>query len=749
MSQFTHLQTNSRPIQELLDRLKVPGEAFEDKVVLITGGARGLGQQLVLGFGYLRAHVYFVDKRAKEGHELEKICEKLGYKAKFLNIDITKQDLILAKVQEILQLHGRVDFLINNAVHFVTKDVLSFSMEEWEYSHQTNVVAPLLLNKTLLPGMLERNSGQIVHLIAVEGMAHAACMSSSKASFRSLMISMAAEIPENSDVCIMGYAPGLVDTPLVFENFPVYCEKLGYDFTDYVLNITNNPGYPGLIPAADSAASLICNMALGKENHGFVCTPYLHLHKGGIIDIKEELKKQVHQKRDNIEQTNEYIIEIDKYQKDIEKKIELRTEELQKEKERTRGLLDHQREYTARLENLKEQLENQNRELMDAKEKAEKASVAKANFLSTMSHEIRTPLNAVIGLVNILLDDDPREDQIENLNTLKFSGDNLLGIINDILDFSKIENNKIDLETVEFSLFELLKGLEHSHGYVAREKGIELHVQHEGSIPDIIIGDPTRLSQILNNLLGNALKFTNAGHVKLSVCASEIDEQRAQLTFAVSDTGIGISPDQLESIFDSFSQESTSITRRFGGTGLGLTITRSLTEIMGGRIEVESVKDEGSEFKVIIGFEIPENAIDKDDIVRRYSSRSLDGLKVLLVEDNPINVLVARQFLEAWKIETDIAENGAEALSCLKSKDYHLILMDLQMPIMDGYEATRLIRDEDWDKSELPIIALSASAMSETRKHAFEQGFTDFVTKPFTPNELFNKIKKHTSHFVL
>jgi len=383
--------------------------------------------------------------------------------------------------------------------------------------------------------------------------------------------------------------------------------------------------------------------------------------------------------------------------------------------------------------------------MRDAKEKAEEATLAKSQFLSTMSHEIRTPMNAVLGLTNILLDESPRDDQVENLKLLKFSGDNLLTIINDILDFSKIEAGKLVLESVDFNLFDLVINTKNILEKKATEKGIKLYVNYPKEMPKVLQGDPVRVNQILTNLIGNAIKFTHEGFIEITIDASK-SWDAYQVRFAVKDTGIGIESNKLDYIFQSFSQASSTNTRKYGGTGLGLAITKRLVEMMGGDITVESVHGHGSTFR----FNIFLNESDRAEPLKKIEPKpyaSTAGhhgslnVKILLAEDNRINQIVANKFLKKWGIEVCFANNGREAVEMIQSKDYQLVLMDLQMPDVDGYTATKMIRGiPDPYFANIPIIALTASAMIEIREKAIGYGMNDYITKPFDPDELRSKI---------
>lgn len=385
--------------------------------------------------------------------------------------------------------------------------------------------------------------------------------------------------------------------------------------------------------------------------------------------------------------------------------------------------------------------------LIAERAKAEEAARLKQQFMSTMSHEIRTPLNEVIGITNLLLQANPREDQMEFIKTLRFSGNHLLTLVNDVLDFNKMESGMIIFEKTQFNLHSFIGELKRSYSFRTEEKGLDFRVNISEQVPGEIIGDSIRLNQVLSNLLSNAVKFTARGYIELSVRRLNNNNKTVELEFTVGDSGIGIPPEKHELIFESYTQAADDTTRRFGGTGLGLSIVKRLIELQGGKVWVESKPDEGAKFFFTLNFIMAADQSPMDRINENNTEELFDeliGKRILLAEDNKINFFVANKFLTKWGAVVTHAENGEIALELISKNEYDLVLMDLHMPVMDGIEATRLIRESKReDIRTMPVVALTAAIMSEHQDKIEGLHINDYILKPFKPNELYNKIQRH------
>ncbi len=375
-------------------------------------------------------------------------------------------------------------------------------------------------------------------------------------------------------------------------------------------------------------------------------------------------------------------------------------------------------------------------DIHNQREVAEEASNAKSRFLSTMSHEIRTPLNAIIGLSHILNESNPKPEQKENLEALTHSGNLLLSLLNNVLDFSKLEVHEMKLEPVPTNLKEAMQQVQKIHEANAERKRISLGLYIPENLPQVWL-DIIRFNQVVNNLVSNAIKFTHKGEVNIKMKVLSQDDRHMELLTEVIDTGIGIAEDHQDQVFDVFTQASTDTTRLYGGTGLGLPIVQKIVEVMGSKIHLESEPGKGSRFYFTLNLE---KAIEQEvEEAKERTVYNLEGKYVLLVEDNEINIMVARQILERAKLKVDVARNGQEAVDQVQQNTFDLVLMDIQMPVMDGYQASRAIRGFN---EKLPILALSASAYIEVKDQIFESGMNGFIFKPFESIDLLQQVEK-------
>ena len=385
-------------------------------------------------------------------------------------------------------------------------------------------------------------------------------------------------------------------------------------------------------------------------------------------------------------------------------------------------------------------LKEKNNELIIAKNKAEEASKARSEFLSTVSHELRTPLNAINGITHLLLEENPKKSQMHYLSSLKFSGNYLTTFINDILEINKIESNKLEIEYINFNLKLLLADIQNSLKEIASINHNQFSLKIDTAVPENLIGDPTKLSQIFMNLINNALKFTNNGTVSLIAQLRSYQNDNAVVYFQIIDTGIGIPEDKLKTVFESFSQGSVEINRKFGGTGLGLTIVKKLVRILGGQIKLKSVVGQGSTFSFELKFKVDSKPIQIKSRIKNYDPKIFKNKKILVVEDNKINQMITRKMLTNKEIECTIIDNGEQAIEILKDNTFDLVLMDVHLLGINGTIATQHIREFD---TTTPIIALTAISLNENREILLSFGMTDVITKPFDPEDFYTIIAQN------
>jgi signal transduction histidine kinase/ActR/RegA family two-component response regulator len=384
-----------------------------------------------------------------------------------------------------------------------------------------------------------------------------------------------------------------------------------------------------------------------------------------------------------------------------------------------------------------------NEKLVQAKQLAEFHSREKSRFLSTVSHEIRTPLNGIFGVMQTLATSDLPPYIQSDLRLMRSSGELLLAIINDILDFSKIESGRMSLETRTFHFRGMVEECLNLAGRPAQAKGLACSYRWEAGCPEWVVGDETRCRQVLMNLLNNAVKFTATGGVSTQISATPLEGDEYEFKVAVSDTGIGISPEAMERLFQAFSQADSSTNRKFGGTGLGLVISKKLAEAMGGDIGVESIHGQGSTFTFTARLRTSAPAAVETIPAARDTAGLYAGKKALLVEDNPVNQLVACRFLERMGFQVDIAEHGQSALEKMSRDRYVVILMDCQMPVMDGFEATRRIREQEKGQARQLIIAMTANTHAEDRQRCLNAGMDDFIPKPILIGQFMEILGRH------
>ena len=725
------------PVETILKKLSIDAKALEGKTVLLTGGARGIGKEVARGLGYLGANVAIVDKRASGQTVADNIVAN-GGQAIFIHKDISESANIRDAFELIKKEYGPVNILINNAVHFTIASFEEMSAEEWDLTFRTNIGAMMHTTKMALPDMRASGNGTIINVLGPEGMAYAAAMSSSKVAMRSLLFSLSNEIPSDEGIHIVGFAPGFVATPLVADVFVSYCQRVGIDFEEYVHTTSRNPGYEGLMPAEHCAAGLIHTIINANDYHGLIADAYVPLSHHGIIELsQDEISAQAAISTFNNTNTiSRYISEITTLNNTIESKIKERTRKITKEKEMVTGLLKE-------IQNKNRQLESIKDELLTAKNRAEAASVHKEEFLTNVTHEIRTPLNAIIGFIDLLKDSPLSNEQREHINAVQISGEKLLKLINEVLDIAKIEAGKLELEPEIFNLHTFLEDLEKSTMARAGTKGNQLHSQVSPDIPKLVKGDPNRLHQVLINLLGNAIKFTDEGLVEIHCDLVSQEDSNCHVCFKIIDNGIGISTDNQQSIFETFTQVKGQRNRQHGGSGLGLAIVKKLVDLMKGKVSLHSEAGVGSTFTVTIPLKLVDEKQLPGDQLTIIENNCLEGLDILLAEDNQFNQILETKILTNLGARVTLAENGREAIEHLQKSTFDIILMDVQMPEMDGLEATKFIVNTL--KLDTPIIALTANAFKQDLDKCLEVGMRNYVTKPFKKEVLAQQILEYTA----
>jgi signal transduction histidine kinase/AmiR/NasT family two-component response regulator len=405
-------------------------------------------------------------------------------------------------------------------------------------------------------------------------------------------------------------------------------------------------------------------------------------------------------------------------------------------------LINYQRD----IQQKNKELEEFQHDLYQAVEEAKKGKSIKENFLANMSHEIRTPLNAIVGITNLLKGSELNAMQQKMLQLMDFSSTALLGIVNDVLESFQIDAGKVTLHPVNTDIAMLFAIVGETMQPLAIEKGLMLSYDIIGEVPHSLVVDPLRLKQILMNLINNAIKFTTTGKIEITLEPLSVSRTQAELAFTIKDTGLGIPEEAINQIFERFEQVEDKTWQQFGGTGLGLSIVKRLSELMGGKIDVKSVLDEGTTFTFTASFDLSSKVVEEPQNSVTTSLAALehfDNVRILLAEDNAINQFVAVRILQSWNINVDVALNGLEAFHKVAADDFDLVLMDTHMPVMNGMEATRKIRTElVGDKKQIPIISFSASVIEHERQEALDAGVNDFLEKPFNPQILHDKILK-------
>ena len=389
----------------------------------------------------------------------------------------------------------------------------------------------------------------------------------------------------------------------------------------------------------------------------------------------------------------------------------------------------------------RQELERERNLLKEAKKQADEANAAKSRFLANMSHEIRTPLNGILGLAQLMLMDASNEEHRKYLEMIQTSGSNLSQLINDILDFSKIESGKLELENIPFRFRQVVNSEIERYSFLAAQKGLALDCKIDEAIPLVLLGDQVRISQIITNVVSNSIKFTEEGGISVRFSLQEHKSDKVVIQGIIKDTGIGISEEARSKIFLSFSQADNSVTRKYGGTGLGLSIVKSLVELMNGSISFQSPAADGSSpgsvFTFTVALKVPDQTVAQESAIQEASTLR-KAIRVLIVDDNTINLLVARKMSENFGAQVTTADSGTTAINLVKTNEFDIVLMDIQMPDIDGHETSRKLRELNFTK---PIVALSASAYKEDIQNSLLSGMNAHLQKPFTERELFRVLR--------
>ncbi|RZA00159.1 MAG: response regulator [Sphingobacteriaceae bacterium] len=390
-----------------------------------------------------------------------------------------------------------------------------------------------------------------------------------------------------------------------------------------------------------------------------------------------------------------------------------------------------------------DEIKLKNEELIKLKEAAEQGKKVKEAFLANMSHELRTPINGILGIAGLLRKTEMNEQQLGMLNLLEVSSQSLLGVVNDVLDISKIEAGKFNIVRTAHNLHDIITSVFGLLKFKADEKNIEFILEISPNVPSYIMVDSLRLNQVLMNLLSNAIKFTERGYVKLSVKQLQINDEKVKLEFCIEDSGIGIADAHMSKIFNSFEQAGDDTTLKYGGTGLGLAIVKKLIDLKGGELNVSSEIDKGSEFRFTNWFIRAEKPLEKSAAGANDKLPPFTGVSILVAEDNMVNQFMITKILQGWNVVVDLVDDGRKAIDKLRQHNYDMILMDIHMPEMNGYEATKIIRHEfDEPKRSVPIISLSAATMQHEQQDALAAGMNEILTKPFQPHQLHKIISK-------